>query len=573
MVIISQKEMIKILFWDQILSTVSGWVLYFKIMSDSMRNLTHLLLLICSFLIFSCEKDEETHPKILTIGAEPTSGSSVKLTGNVLAVGSIKVIEYGFVINNGYHIERKIPMSGTISPGIFELEATGFSGANTVRAYIKNEKGTAYGENLSFTMPDPTFSSISPSKGKTGDRVTIYGSNLPVDKNNIKVKFQESYAQVVEVNAESIIVEVPEGAYSYYYNNVIPVSVIINDYHYYPSFEFTLLPSITDFEPKSGTIGTTVTIAGSYLYYQNINIYFNDIESYAYVANNNMLQAVVPHGINTEKVKIKVLYAGVVHEFAEDFTIIPPTINSFTPSSGLSGSLVTVTGVNFANFGSNIVSFGDILVETYYNSQNEFSFYVPGGLDPGNYKIKINTGIHSVTSAENFSLVSPEITGFSPSSGSQGTIVTINGNFLMDNNLGTSVRFGSYETYVISGNANSLQVEVPFGVTPGKMKLSVTTGGQTVNSAEDFTAIEPSITSFVPNSGTPGTKITITGTGFGTSTYNTTIYFGNTAISPLTSTNTSIEVLVPSNAGDGEKALSVYVHGTNITTSKKFTIL
>lgn len=101
-----------------------------------------------------------------------------------------------------------------------------------------------------------------------------------------------------------------------------------------------------------------------------------------------MLQAVVPYGISSEKVKIKVLYAGAVHEFLDEFVINPPVINSFSPSSGLSGSVVTVTGTNFSNFGSNIVSLGDILVETYYNTENEFSFYVPAGLEPGSYKLK-----------------------------------------------------------------------------------------------------------------------------------------------------------------------------------------
>lgn len=244
-----------------------------------MKNIIYFLLLISSVLMFSCEKDEELHPKILTISAKPTSGSSVKFTGNVLAIGSIKVLEYGFLVSNGFNPEKKIPMTGTITTGVFELEASGISGTNFVRAYITNEKGTAYGENLTFTMPDPTFTGISPSKGKTGDRITIKGSNLPVDKNNIKVKFQESFAQIIEANEGSIVVEVPEGVYDTYYSNVINVSIVISDNYYYPSFQFTLLPTILDFEPKSGTIGTTVTIAGTYFYYQNINVYFNDIET------------------------------------------------------------------------------------------------------------------------------------------------------------------------------------------------------------------------------------------------------------------------------------------------------
>ena len=538
-----------------------------------MKNLTYFLLLISSLSIFSCEKEEELHPVILTISAEPTSGSSVKFTGNVLATGSLKVLEYGFIVNNGYYGEKKIPVAETIMTGIFETEASGISGGNSVRAYITNEKGIAYGESINFTMPDPSFTGISPLKGKAGDRITIQGSNLPTDKSMVKVKFQESYANIIEANAGSIVAEVPEGAYSSWYNGTINVSVIINDQHYYPSFEFTLLPSITGFEPKSGTVGTNVTISGNYLYHHSINVYFNDIETYAYVANNNMVQVSVPYGISTEKVKIKVVTSGLAHEFPDEFTINPPTLNSFSPSAGLPGSLVTVKGTNFANFGSNIVSFGDISTEAYLISQNELSFYVPAGAETGNYKININTGIHSVSSTESFTVVSPEITGFSPASGPQGTIITINGNFLMNDNWGTSVRFGSYEVYPLNGTASSLQAEVPFGISPGKMKLSVTTGGQTVNSAEDFTVTEPSITNINPASGTPGTRVTITGTGFSTYSYSTNVYFGETGISVLSSTNNTIEVLVPSNAGTGEMDITVNINGYPIQTAKKFTIL
>src|SRR5262245_60516555 len=81
----------------------------------------------------------------------------------------------------------------------------------------------------------------------------------------------------------------------------------------------------------------------------------------------------------------------------------------------------------------------------------------------------------------------PRISSFSPSGGSAGTEVTIQG-ILFDNTVtGNAVRFNGTQAMVSSASSTSLAVVVPEGATTGR--ISVTTSGGTATSDSDFTVL------------------------------------------------------------------------------------
>lgn len=90
----------------------------------------------------------------------------------------------------------------------------------------------------------------------------------------------------------------------------------------------------------------------------------------------------------------------------------------------------------------------------------------------------------------------PTITGFSPQSGSAGTVVNITGtNFIA---AGTTVRFGAVQaTSVTVSSPTSLSVTVPAGAVTGRIAL--TTANGTASSASDFVIIDGSGTATVQN--------------------------------------------------------------------------
>jgi len=111
----------------------------------------------------------------------------------------------------------------------------------------------------------------------------------------------------------------------------------------------------------------------------------------------------------------------------------------------------------------------------------------------------------TATSSSAFTVVSPPtITGFSPTSGSVGTSVTISGTNFTG---ATSVTFNSVSASFTATSAAEIQATVPGGATTGP--LSVTTPGGTATSTSNFTV-------------TVTVKVTLTaakaGTGSGTMT-------------------------------------------------------
>ncbi|PYU04669.1 MAG: hypothetical protein DMG33_13375, partial [Acidobacteria bacterium] len=109
----------------------------------------------------------------------------------------------------------------------------------------------------------------------------------------------------------------------------------------------------------------------------------------------------------------------------------------------------------------------------------------------------------------------PSITSLSPTSGPVGTAVTITGaNFGVTQGTST-VSFNGTTATPTSWSSTSIVAPVPNGAASGN--VTVTVGGQASNGiAFIVPVIAPSIASVSPSSGSAGTSVTITGTGFGT---------------------------------------------------------
>jgi len=129
-----------------------------------------------------------------------------------------------------------------------------------------------------------------------------------------------------------------------------PLSVFISQ------FTAVAAPSITSFTPDSGTIGTAVTITGTNFdpVTSKNEVKFNGVLATVTATSATSLTALVPGGATTGP--ITVTTRGGTATSATNFTVItqpPPTISSFTPTSGKAGTNVTVTGQNFDPVPSN----------------------------------------------------------------------------------------------------------------------------------------------------------------------------------------------------------------------------
>lgn len=164
------------------------------------------------------------------------------------------------------------------------------------------------------------------------------------------------------------------------------------------------------------------------------------------------------------------------------------------------------------------------------------------------------------------STTAPTIASFTPTSGWTGDTVTITGTNL----TGTSaVTFnGTAGTGVVVVSDTQVTAVVPAAPTTGK--IAVTTPQGTVQSASDFTAINPNlptISSFAPSTGWTGDSVVITGTGF---TGTTSVTFaGANATSFTVDSATQITAVVPNSPTTGK--IEVTTPGGSVISTNNFT--
>jgi hypothetical protein len=234
--------------------------------------------------------------------------------------------------------------------------------------------------------------------------------------------------------------------------------------------------------------------------------------------------------------------------------LMPPTIGSFTPTSGQAGSSVVITGTGFT--GASQVTFGSLqgnlptgVPATSYtvDSPTQITAVVPSGFTSA--KIAIMAPGGSVASASNFQVAgppvqAPTVSSISPTQGPAGTPVTVTGS----NFTGiTAVKFGSVPaaSYTVD-SPTQITAVAPSGLTKGKVK--VTNSGGTGTSSTAFKLTAPGISGLSPNQGPVGSAVVISGSGLQGST---AVRFNGVDASFTVDSDTQITTTVPTGATTG----------------------
>ena len=156
-----------------------------------------------------------------------------------------------------------------------------------------------------------------------------------------------------------------------------------------------------------------------------------------------------------------------------------PSITSLTPTSGVVGTPVTITGANFgATQGTSTVRFNGTVAAPTSWSGTSLVAPVPSGATSGNVVVTVG-GVASNGMSFTVGSTTPSITSLTPTSGTVGTPVTIAGaNFGATQGTST-VRFNGTVAVPTSWSGTSLVAPVPSGATSGN--VVVTVGGVASN--------------------------------------------------------------------------------------------
>jgi len=188
-----------------------------------------------------------------------------------------------------------------------------------------------------------------------------------------------------------------------------------------------------------------------------------------------------------------------------------PAITSFTPSTGGTGTQVTISGVNFT--GATAVSFGGVAATSYSIVNSNTITAIVGTGASGTVSVTTPNGTANSSSSFTFGTAAspPVITGFLPTSGTYDTTVTIRGTGLTQ---ASAVTFNGQPALSFTILSDTVLTAV---VGQGGTGYVAVWASAVADSLSGFTYNPPavlSITGFTPASGTSGTGVTITGSGF-----------------------------------------------------------
>jgi hypothetical protein len=299
-------------------------------------------------------------------------------------------------------------------------------------------------------------------------------------------------------------------------------------------------PNITGLSASEGTSGATITIYG-YRFSGITGVSFGGVPAASFtVSSANEITAVIGAGATGDVV---VTAANGKSTLINGFTWQPPpVIESFSPTAGIAGTLVTIRGRNLGYNSPSAVSFGGVPA-TLYRFEDTLLQVIVG--DGATGDVVVTTSYGSDT-AHGFTFVPPPtITAFSPASGAAGTMITITG---ADLTGATAVNFGGTPAASFTVVSPTMVTAYVGGGSSGAVTITTPAGTDTIDGFTFNYASPPVITTFSPEKGKAGTIVTLTGNHFNTTPAGNIVYFGATRATVLTASTTQLTVKVPSGA-------------------------
>ena len=259
--------------------------------------------------------------------------------------------------------------------------------------------------------------------------------------------------------------------------------------------------------PVSGPVGSLFTILGSGFgsAQETSSITVGGLTAVPTAWSDTQLQTHVPNGlgIGPQNVVVTVVGESTVGTFN-----VTPGITGVTPSSGLAGTPVKITGTNFgATQGTSAVTFNGTTAISISNwSATSITAVVPSGATTGNMMVTVNS---LASNGVPFTvLVPPTISGLSLTSGVMGTPVTIAGTNFGAAEGASTLTFNGTAATISTWSATSITTVVPPGATTGN--VVVTINGNPSNGVP-FTVLTDTLTSSA-NPSSYGGSVTFTAT-------------------------------------------------------------
>ncbi|MES2372130.1 MAG: IPT/TIG domain-containing protein, partial [Bacteroidota bacterium] len=308
----------------------------------------------------------------------------------------------------------------------------GGGGSGSVK--LTTPAGTDSLAGFVFISSVPKINSFTPTSGTNGDTISIKGVKFT---GTTSVYFGGVTAKTFTVISDSLVKAVvgTGGSGNVYLQNNAGTDSASGFVYTQP----TGIPKITSYSPLTGTSGTKITIIGKNLY-SVASISFGNTPAASFTVNNDTSISATVGGGASGFVKISGSTGkDSLNGFVYTAPIQPVKVNSFTPSSGGTGTVISIRGLKFT--GTTSVSFGGTAAASFtVVSDSTINATVGSGASgfvivrTPNGSDSLNGFVYTTTPTQPV-----KVNSFTPSNGGTGTVVSIKG---LKFTGATSVSFG-----------------------------------------------------------------------------------------------------------------------------------
>ena len=372
---------------------------------------------------------------------------------------------------------------------------------------------------LRFTVvPSPTVIGISPSSGLPGTAITVTGTGFST-ATAVTVSGSATAFTVLSDTALRATVPIDAVTGPVLVSNPAGTATSPGAFTVTPP---PPAPRVTGFSPSNGSVGTAVTITGTGLQTTQA-VYFGGVASLSFTTSPTSVTAIVPSGALTGAISVATAGGGDASlAFFQVTAAGPPPaaplITAVTPANGPAGTQVLITGSNFV--GVNQVSFAG-KPAIFQQVLDGVLAVVPNGAITGAVVVTTTLGGPGIAPVP-FTVTpapppdtAPTINSFTPASGAPGTTVLLTGTNLTGT-MGVSVNGTPARSFTIL-SPTTISFVIDTGTTSGALLIDAPAG--IALSSSDFTVDgTPTITSFTPASGAPGTTVVLKGTNLARAT-------------------------------------------------------
>ena len=357
----------------------------------------------------------------------------------------------------------------------------------------------------------PQLTAISTNRAQPGALITITGLNF-LNPPLTAVTFNFTPATVESIRSlglgyHQISVRVPLGA------TIGPVFVENALGQTQTPWNFQLPPVVqrfarngafTEADKVRGVPGDSVALTGSNFLdpadpNYRLGVFFDGIRASWDTVTEGSFSVVVPPGAMTGPITVTNNAGATV---TSGYFYLSPWVTAFTSRARV-GDTLTLSGRSFRAVSS--VSFGSVVTTNLTVVSNTvMTVVVPPGA-PLAAPLTLESPGGRFISVSNFVLM-PRITGFSPSNGAAGTLVTLSGSGLSSV---TQVTFGGIPATPVSVTATQVTVKVPFGAGTGPVTVSGSFGS---DESQTLYYAPPQLTAITPALVKVGDQLTVSGT-------------------------------------------------------------